>query len=134
MSKDLVRDMEMLHDHFGVHEAIDKLNPVMLKAYFKLRVAMLQEELDELKSATNDDDAVDALVDLAVFAIGTLEVMRVDANFAWDTVLVRNMQKEVGVKDGRPNPFGLPDLIKPEGWIAPTHDTNTGLLSQIYGE
>ena len=42
-----------------------------------------------------------------------------------------NMTKSPGVKPGRPNPFGLPDLLKPEGWTAPTHRGNHGSLSDI---
>ena len=39
------------------------------------------------------------------------------------------MAKEPGVKPGRPNPFGLPDLIKPEGWQGPNHEDNHGNLA-----
>ena len=38
------------------------------------------------------------------------------------------MMKEVGVKPSRPNPLGLPDLIKPEDWEAPNHEGNYGDL------
>ena len=38
------------------------------------------------------------------------------------------MQKEIGVKDTRPNPLGLPDLVKPEGWQSPQHYDNIGKL------
>jgi hypothetical protein len=41
------------------------------------------------------------------------------------------MAKEVGVKAERPNPLGLPDLIKPEGWTAPSHDGNHGHLPHV---
>jgi len=36
------------------------------------------------------------------------------------------MSKKPGVKPGRPNPFGLPDLLKPSGWTPPTHEGNHG--------
>ena len=45
---------------------------------------------------------------------------------AWNQVLSANMAKEPGVKPGRPNPFGLPDLLKPNGWIGPDHEGNHG--------
>jgi hypothetical protein len=38
------------------------------------------------------------------------------------------MSKEPGIKEGRPNPLGLPDLVKPEFWQAPTHKDNLGDL------
>ena len=37
-----------------------------------------------------------------------------------------NYDKEVGSKPGRPNPFGLPDLMKPDDWEAPSHEGNHG--------
>ena len=38
---------------------------------------------------------------------------------------------EIGVKPERPNPLGLPDLIKPEGWEAPSHEGNHGKFNNI---
>jgi predicted HAD superfamily Cof-like phosphohydrolase len=74
---------------------------------------------------------VDALIDVCVFAIGTLDLLGVDANKAWDSVYKANMNKNVGIKEGRPNPFGLPDLIKPEDWTPPSHEGNHGKFDQI---
>ena len=53
----------------------------------------------------------------------------VDAQKAWEEVHGCNMSKERGIKESRPNPLGLPDLIKPEGWKGPNHDDNTGYLA-----
>ena len=44
------------------------------------------------------------------------------------------MNKQVGIKESRPNPLGLPDLIKPEGWTAPSHKDNVGLLGLLFDE
>jgi hypothetical protein len=63
--------------------------------------------------------------------IGTLDAFGIDSEKAWDEVLKANMKKEVGVKETRPNPLGLPDLIKPEGWTAPSHEDNHGKLHNI---
>ena len=67
---------------------------------------------------------------MCVFAIGTLDVFGVDATAAWQKVYNANMEKSVGVKEGRPNPFGLPDLMKPDGWVAPSHEGNHGDLKK----
>ena len=75
---------------------------------------------------------VDGIIDLCVFAIGTLEVFGVDANKAWDEVYRANMSKEVGIKEGRPNPLGLPDLVKPEGWTGPEHKGNHGNITDSF--
>jgi predicted HAD superfamily Cof-like phosphohydrolase len=110
-----------MHEHYGFHKAVEKLSAKQMIEYFEFRVKFLEEELNELKSATNPDDAIDALIDLCVVAIGTLDVFKVDSKDAWNKVLEANMKKRVGVKESRPNPLGLPDLIKPEGWTAPDH-------------
>ena len=93
---------------------------------------ILEEELNETKSAATYDrnapEVVDGLIDLCVIAIGTLDAFGVDAQKAWEQVHNANMAKEVGVKESRPNPLGLPDLIKPEGWVGPEHYDNTGNL------
>ena len=101
----------------------------------EFRIGMMQEELDETKEAFELKDApgmVDGIIDLCVFAIGTLEVFGVDANKAWDEVYRANMAKEVGIKVGRPNPLGLPDLRKPDDWQGPVHEDNCGNISDSF--
>ena len=119
MSINWVEDMNQMHKKYGVHEAIEKLDRHQLRAYLNFRIKFLQEELDELKEATKPmipidaEETVDALIDLCVVAIGTLDLFDVNAYEAWDEVLEANMNKEVGVKETRPNPMGLPYLVKP---------------------
>jgi hypothetical protein len=124
--------MNAMHAKFGVHEAVSKMDANKLAEFLEFRIGCLQEELDELKAARTGDDAVDALIDLSVFAIGTLDLFGIDAEMAWDRVYRANITKEIGIKAARPNPLGLPDLIKPEGWHAPTHVDNTGIFDKIY--
>jgi len=129
MSSNWAKDMRGMHDKYGIGEAMDKMNVETLSAFVKFRADCIQEEVDEFKEAFANNDAeemVDALIDVCVFAIGTLDLMEVDANEAWDKVLKANMNKSVGIKEGRPNPLGLPDLMKPEGWTAPDHMGNHG--------
>lgn len=128
-----VKDLVAMHDKFGVNPVIQQLNEEKLAAFLEFRIKFLQEELDEMSDPKNSaEDVVDALIDLCVVAIGTLNAFEVDADLAWMRVHEKNMQKEVGIKASRPNPLGLPDLIKPEGWEAPTHVDNVGLLSKLY--
>ena len=137
MSINWPKDMEKMHQKYGVQEAVDKLSKEQLKAFLQFRINFLQEELDELKSATENgkpidaEETVDALIDLCVVAIGTLDAFNVDSHKAWKEVLVANLNKKVGVKESRPNPYGLPDLVKPEGWKAPNHTGNHGKLNGI---
>lgn len=133
-----VGDMYEFHDKFGVDETVAEFDAAKLKAFLGFRLKFLQEELDEAKEAADSGDAtraediVDAMIDLCVVAIGTLNAFQVDADDAWGRVLVANMAKEVGIKPERPNPLGLPDLIKPAGWTAPTHADNVGLFAKVY--
>lgn len=131
---DWANDISMMHHKFGVREwfAANKDNKELMDRYLEFRLSMCKEELDETISAyasKDPEEIVDGLIDLCVFAIGTLDVFGVDANLAWDRVYEANMTKSPGVKPGRPNPFGLPDLLKPEGWTAPSHEGNHGDLS-----
>ena len=132
MSKLWALDIQNMHKHYNVHQAIEKMDKNLLKELLKFRINFLKEELTELETAENAEDVVDALVDLCVVAIGTLDCFNVDADEAWCRVLDANMKKVPGVKESRPNPLGLPDLIKPEGWVAPNHEGNHGRLTEIF--
>ena len=128
---DWANDIYMMHNKFGVKEWFDKNkdNKDLMATYLKFRLSMCQEELGEKLDAFDNKDPeeiVDGLIDMCVFAIGTLDVFGVDANKAWDAIYEANMSKESGVKPGRPNPFGLPDLIKPADWQGPDHEGNHG--------
>ena len=136
MSTDWVNDIEVMQDKFETLEWVfnNKKDKDKLKAFLKFRIDFLQEELDETKKAyetMDGEEIVDGLIDLCVVAIGTLDAFGVNAYKAWDEVLKANMSKNVGVKEGRPNPLGLPDLMKPEGWKAPSHLGNHGIFDDL---
>ena len=138
MSTNWCKDMQAMHKKYGVDELMKKEKNSdwsRLNKFMDFRIKMMQEELDETKAAFKNKDQeeiVDGIIDMCVFAIGTLEVFGVDANKAWDQVLKANMSKKVGIKEGRPNPLGLPDLIKPEGWEGPTHKGNHGNITDSF--
>jgi len=140
MSKNWFHDMQDMHKKYGVNkwmqaEMQSDVDWRKINKFMQFRIGMMQEELDETKNAFEKKDAeemVDGIIDLCVFAIGTLEVFGVDANKAWDEVYRANMSKEVGIKEGRPNPLGLPDLVKPEGWEGPDHKGNHGNITDSF--
>jgi len=140
MSTNWFKDMQDMHKKYGVNkwmqaEMQSDVDWRKINKFMQFRIGMMQEELDETKNAFEKKDAeeiVDGIIDLCVFAIGTLEVFGVDANKAWDEVYRANMSKEVGIKEGRPNPLGLPDLVKPEGWEGPTHKGNHGNITDSF--
>lgn len=127
-------DLFEMHQKFEFHTRVNELNPQQLAALLVFRVDFLEEELEETKQAVlmgDKDEIVDGLIDLCVVALGTLDLFRVDAQEAWNRVHAANMAKVRGNNSNRPNPLGLPDLTKPEGWTAPTHVDNTGLLGAV---
>ena len=144
MSKDWVNDMSDMHKKYGVNNWVEKTvhdinqNATAynefkdkMEKFLKFRIEFLKEEMNETEEAFNNKDPeeiVDGLIYLCVIAIGTMNAFNVDPYKAWDRVFEANMTKEVGIKPGRPNPLGLPDLIKPKGWKGPHHNDNLGVL------
>ena len=94
------------------------------------------EEFEETQAAFLNKDhkeVVDGLIDLIVIAIGTLELFNCDADKVWKEVHKSNMAKEPGANKSRKNPFGLPDMVKPEGWKGPEITKyDCGILSDIF--
>jgi len=151
---DIIGDIEEMHTKFKVRDIVETFDNDKLLAWLEFRLKFLQEELNEGVKALNElksaqqtssgdaaadseaavkaaDDLVDSMIDLIVVATGTLDGLQVDSDEAWNRVHTANMQKEPGIKPNRPNPLGLPDLIKPEGWVSPTHADNIGLLERL---
>tara|TARA_Y100001937_G_scaffold46716_1_gene65564 strand:- start:2288 stop:2689 length:402 start_codon:yes stop_codon:yes gene_type:complete len=133
MSKDWVKDIHVMQGKYQTRHWVEN-NPDDLRRFLEFRVDFLREELEETESALINMDAeeiVDGLIDLCVVAIGTLDAFGVDPYKAWDEVLRANMDKQVGKKPSRPNPLGVPDLVKPDNWEAPNHTGNHGKFNDI---
>lgn len=138
---DIISDVAEMHRKFEVNKTMDILMETLsredLLKYLNFRLDMCQEELTETRDAVEARDAeevVDGLIDLIVFAAGTLDVMNIDTRKAWKAVMEANMNKNPGVKPGRPNPLGFPDMIKPSDWVGPSHIGNHGYITEILGE
>mgnify|MGYP001421094162 FL=1 len=120
----LVADVYALQAKYGFnHEPLNREK-------LALRVDQVEEEFDELLSAFSENDAeamVDALIDITVFALGTLAIAGVDVEEAWQEVHLANMSKIRGTKEGRDHSGGW-DLIKPKNWEAPDHGNNLGFI------
>ena len=133
MSKDWVKDIHDMQTKYQTREWVNN-NKDKLRDFLEVRVDFLEEELGETSAALVNADAeeiVDGLIDLCVVAIGTLDAFGVDPYKAWDEVLKANMQKSVGKKSTRPNPLGVPDLVKPDNWEGPDHSDNHGKFNDI---
>lgn len=128
-------DIKMMHTYYNTYEALNNLSKEELLEFLKFRFKFLNEELEEGMDAIENKDPeeiCDSLIDLIVVAIGTLDLFGIDFKKAWYEVLKANMNKEPGVKEGRKNPFGFPDLIKKDDWEAPSHEGNHGKLDEIF--
>lgn len=126
---DWVKDIREMHTFYGMREKFAEFDDEKKRLFLEFRAKFLQEELDELfNNLENPEEVVDALIDICVVAIGTLDAFDIDAHKAWNEVLRANMTKQVGVKPGRPNPLKLPDLMKPNDWQPPSHTDNHGRL------
>lgn len=135
----LIKDINKMHKKFGVHKWVKKQAKEerydLLRKFILFRLNFLTEELDETRRAfqtKNSEELVDGIIDLLVVGIGTLDALGVDIEKAWKEVHSANMSKEPGIKNGRPNPLGLPDLKKPTGWTAPDHKGNVGLIGKTF--
>ena len=135
-SKSKVQKAEVVDIFADTHELTEKFfgDVKYERNYERLafEISRLKEELNETIDAVNKGDAaevVDGIIDLMTFAAGILENFKVDGRKAWQEVHRANMAKEKGTKSTRPNSNGV-DLIKPEGWKAPDHSDNVGLIAQ----
>jgi hypothetical protein len=136
MSKNWVQDISEMQGKYHTRKWVND-NTDKLVEFLEFRLKFLDEELAETWKAFEEKDpeeVVDGLIDLCVIAIGTLDAYGVNPYKAWDEVLKANMSKVIGKKPTRPNPLGVPDLIKPEGWKAPSHEGNHGIFSKTFGK
>jgi predicted HAD superfamily Cof-like phosphohydrolase len=110
---DLVKAM---HEKFGIENTT---GPSHLTAEEKeFRSAAMLEELNEYIAADTLVDQYDALLDLIVFAVGTLERHGFPLLAGFEKVMEANMAKELGQNGEKRGGFKR-DLVKPEGWTPP---------------
>ena len=114
-----------------MHEDTRELNEKFLKLGFKpeynepemhQRIAFIEEELNELVMAVDDDDqaeALDALVDIVVMAMGTAWAMSWDFEKAWAKVHKANMEKYAVRGKEDENRVVVCKLVKPSSWVHP---------------
>lgn len=126
MSQEWARDIHDMHLKFGFHARTSGEAGVDFSGDFlRFRQRFLEEEMQELDQGILDNDSakvVDALIDLCVVAIGTLDlgIGRHNTELAWNEVLRANMSKERRENPTRHGSGGF-DLIKPDGWKGPNY-------------
>ena len=81
----------------------------------------IREELKEFEDATTILDQVDAVGDLAYFALGRLFELGVDPAAHFTAIHEANMRKRRGNMAKRPGSMGH-DAVKPADWYGPDHE------------
>jgi predicted HAD superfamily Cof-like phosphohydrolase len=104
----------MMHLRFGINH--ERAEATLAEKEFRIKA--FREEVQEFEDSSDPAEELDALVDLVVFAMGTVERRGWENIFdeAYERVMEANMAKEVGPNQKRGN-YAL-DLVKPDGWKA----------------
>jgi predicted HAD superfamily Cof-like phosphohydrolase len=93
---------------------------------FKFRDKRFHEEIREIRDAVEagqSPEELDGYVDLIYIILGTCHLRGWDFNEAWKRVHEANMKKELASakNPGKYGPLGDKiDIVKPEGWTAPS--------------
>lgn len=125
---DPLKDIADFHEKFGLHQYQAKLkvgedHGQISKEEWELRHARLEEEIFEYLEAADkgdDEETLDALVDIVYIALGTCYRRGWDFAEAWKRVQRANMDKERGQKHN--SKYGSSyDIVKPKGWTGPDH-------------
>ena len=111
---DLLALVKEQHAQFGIDYNGDPRHLSLEEKRF--RFTCFSEEALEYLLAETLDDEYDALLDLAVFVMGTLERQGLPLD-GYKAVIESNRRKELG-PIGKRGGFEL-DLKKPDGWEAP---------------
>lgn len=102
-------------------QACDQTIESYNEAQFKLYKNLIHEEVEELNTATNPVDELDALVDILVVTIGAMHSLGVDPEGAWAEVMKTNFAKvDWATKKVTKRADGK--VLKPEGWQPPQLD------------
>jgi len=105
-----------MHMKFGLQNTD---GPTVLNEEEKrFRIAAMREEIQEYEEAQDLVTLYDSLLDLIVFAVGTLERHGLPLLPGFEAVMLANMAKEVGQNGNKRGGFKR-DLVKPAGWVGP---------------
>jgi len=83
-----------------------------------LYISLIEEEFNELKSANNQVEELDALIDILVVTIGAIHSMGADAEGAWKEVMKTNFAK-IDRETGKVRKREDGKVLKPVGWVPP---------------
>jgi predicted HAD superfamily Cof-like phosphohydrolase len=98
-------------------QTVGNRNPDQFDLYLKL----IQEEVEELQTAVDNNDRVeqlDALIDILVVTVGAVQSLGVDGEGAWKEVMSTNFAK-IDSLTGRVRKREDGKVLKPVGWRPP---------------
>jgi predicted HAD superfamily Cof-like phosphohydrolase len=98
-------------------QTVDKFNGTQFDMY----CALIEEEHNELKQAladNNNEETVDALLDILVVTIGALHSFGADGEGAWKEVMMTNFAK-IDRETGKVRKREDGKVLKPVGWTPP---------------
>ncbi len=85
---------------------------------FALYKRLIEEEFQELQEATNQEEQLDALIDILVVTIGAINSMGADGEGAWNEVMRTNFAK-IDEETGKVRKREDGKVLKPDGWSPP---------------
>lgn len=98
--------------------ACDQSVEVHNEDQYKLYCNLIEEEYNELSSAQDKVEALDALIDILVVTIGAIHSMGADAEGAWKEVMRTNFAK-IDKDTGKVRKREDGKVLKPLGWEPP---------------
>ena len=109
--------MNPFRDQEKFMRACDQGIPGSLDQY-EMYCGLIQEEFEELQAAKDDEEALDALIDILVVTIGAIHSMGADAEGAWKEVMKTNFAK-IDRATGKVRKREDGKVLKPVGWTPP---------------
>lgn len=85
---------------------------------FGLYKKLIEEEFTELQDAKNQEEQLDALIDILVVTIGAINSMGADGEGAWNEVMRTNFAK-IDQETGKVRKREDGKVLKPDGWTPP---------------
>jgi predicted HAD superfamily Cof-like phosphohydrolase len=109
--------MNVFRDMEKFMRACDQNVPGSLDQY-EMYCNLIREEFEELQAANNDEEALDALIDILVVTIGAIHSMGANGEGAWKEVMKTNFAK-IDRETGKVRKREDGKVLKPVGWTAP---------------
>ncbi|MFN9301360.1 MAG: nucleoside triphosphate pyrophosphohydrolase family protein [Candidatus Kapaibacterium sp.] len=117
MTQSPINIVKMMHAKFGINYEGPPRHLTPEEKEF--RIVCLSEELTEYQEAITLEDELDALIDLIVFSLGTLERHGFAFTLPFMEVMNANLQKKLAESSSESKRGFEIDLVKPKGWLAP---------------